>query len=258
MNTLAKPPSTPRGASAITPQDSTIIAEINTLTGELAVAMKASVGLALRIGLRLIVLHREVGPANFTDALDSITPRVPRATAYRWVNAASLVIAKHQDICDHDGTYEPEELDIPASGSAEWKALEAALTTYAQGTSLRRLLLGSAATSDESRQDTLISAAEAGDPHAEAMLDKVAAGQLTLVQAIRAQAGAAATKDKQRTDPIYLDLDGATGQPRGLFPRCLITLSNTFDHWEEFDESARNQARSAWKALVAKLPKELR
>jgi hypothetical protein len=241
---------------------SPMLREIDALTDELVISLRTSVDLALRIGLRLLHLYRETGeneaPGGFKAALESMDKRVNRSTAYRWLNAATATIARHQEITAADGSFDPDEVTLPAPGTREWLALEKALTKAAQGTSLRRLLIGSAATGDESRMDELITRSEAGDPHAEAMLDKVAKGELTLVQAIRAAAGAKATKNKERRDPVYLDIDGATGQPIGLFPKCLVTLSNTFAHWEELDESARAEARKAWKALVSKLPDDLR
>jgi hypothetical protein len=105
--------------------------------------------------------------------------------------------------------------------------------------------------------DSLITASESGDPNADAILDRVAKGELTLVQAIRALGGSI-TKDKERHDPVYLDIDGATGRLTGLFPKCVITLNNTFARWSELDESARAEAKKAWKALAANLPKDLR
>jgi hypothetical protein len=257
MNTTIQKPARESAANV-----SPIIREIDALTDELVISLRTSVDLALRIGLRLLHLHRETGendaPGGFRAALDHLDSRVPRSTAYRWINAATAVIARDQNILGTDGTFDPAEIALPNPGSKEWTAIEKSLSAHAAGTSMRRLIIGSAATGDESRMDELITRTEAGDPHAEAMLEKVAKGELTLVQAIRAAAGAAATKNKERKDPVYLDLDGATGQPIGLFPRCLVTLSNTFAHWEDIDESARAEARKAWKALVSKLPDDLR
>jgi hypothetical protein len=209
---------------------------------------------ALRIGLRLLTLYQN-GTDSFGAVLDKLgSLQIPRSTAQRWMNAAAAVLMKAQG----SGT---DDLVIPAwdQADATWLAAEKLMETTAQTTSIRRLLLGPASTgSDETRLDELIDRTEAGDRHAEAMLDKVAAGHLTLVQAIRAASGAAATKDKARKDPVYLDIDGMTGQPTGLFPRCLITLSNTFARWEEIDETARQAAKASWKALVANLPRDLR
>lgn len=238
-----------------------ILREIDSLSTQMIGAMRTSIDCALRIGLRLLVIHREAGAADggFSAALESLSAKaIPRSTAYRWINAASNCLARQQNIANDKGHYDAGELTIPTPGTPQWVEAEAALSTIAAGTSMRRLLIGSATVSDESRMDALITAAESGDHIADEILEKVAAGSLTLVQAIRAHGGASPTRSKERTDPVYLDIDGATGQPRGLFPRCLITLKNTFERWDHYDESARAEARKAWKALVSQLPKELR
>ncbi len=236
--------------------------EIDELCAEVELSMRTSIATALRIGLRLLYLHRQTGeddaPGGFRAALERMQDRVPRSTAYRWLNASAAVIAKAQDIVLSDGSFDPSEIKLPEPATPAWLKIEKALTESTKGMSLRRLLIGSSATSDESRMESLIAAAEAGDPHATAMLDAVAAGKLTLVQAIRAAAGAAATKDKERHDPIYLDIDGTTGRLKGLFPKCVITLANTFARWDDLDEAARTEAKKAWKALVISIPKELR
>lgn len=258
---LASSSPTSRGIAAKPSQDSPVIQEIDDLTDQLTTSMRASVDLALRIGFRLLHLYRTTdpdAPGGFSGALARITDRVARPTAYRWMNAASNVLANHQCICAPDGSFAPDDLSLPEPGTTQWTKVEKVLSDHAKGTSLRRLLIGSSATGDESRLDELITRTEAGDHHATAMLDKVAAGELTLVQAIRAASGAAATKNKERHDPIYLDIDGTTGQLKGLFPRCVITLSNTFARWDDLDEAARTEARKVWKTLAIHIPKELR
>lgn len=241
---------------------SPMLREVDDLCTELVTTMQRSVALALQVGMRLLSLHQATGesdaPGGFRAALERVADRVPRSTAYRWINAATKSIATHQNLCDDRGNFDPAEITLPDPGTPAWKSLESAILIQAQGVSLRRLSFGSAAISEDSRLDALITASESGDPLADEILEKIAAGQLTLVQAIRAHAGALSTKEKVRKDPIYLDLDGGNGQLTGLFPRCLITLSNTFDHWSDIDESARSAAKAAWKALVSKLPKDLR
>lgn len=235
-----------------------MIQDILNMAGSAREHLRNSCRLSLMIGLRLLVIHKTVGdndlPGGFRAAVDALYGNhIPRSTAYRWFNAAAAVLARHQGI---------EEGEAPAlptdPGTAEWAETEAILEAAAAGMSIRRLTIGAPAAGDEARLDALIQRTEAGDPHAEEMLDKVAKGELTLVQAIRAQAGATATKEKARKDPVYLDLSGTTGEPIGLFPKCLITLANTFDRWDRLDEDARRAAKSAWKATIAKLPKELR
>ena len=258
MKTAAKPAPAPAAPSA--PLSTFRMDEITSLACELRVAMQDSCRIALLMGLRLAALHRETNgsnaPGGFKAALDKLEfIQVPRSTAYRWLNAAVCVLARAEGIED-----QPERLAIPLWDPADagWREAEATLTAAANGMSIRRLMLGSAATGDESRMDTLLTAAESGDRAADEMLEKVSAGQLTLVQAIRAAAGQKATKEKSRHDPVYLDIDGRTGQPVGLFPKCLVTLGNTFARWDSLDESARVAARQSWKALVSQLPKDLR
>lgn len=235
-----------------------MIQEIIDLAAETKNTLRYSCFLALKMGLRLLVIHRHAGdnkiPGGFCAAVDTLHEyHIPRSTCYRWLNAAAAVLARAQ------GLEDAALLNLPETpGTLPWGAAEKQLEVAAQGMSIRRLLIGNPGTGDESRMDTLIERTEAGDPHAEEMLDKVSRGELTLVQAIRAQGGATATKEKARKDPTYLDLDGRTGQPVGLFPRCLITLANTFDRWDRLDHEARLAAKSAWKATIAKLPKELR
>lgn len=234
------------------------IAELETLVDDVHQHLRKGCYGALRIGLRLIHLHSQAAlldaPGGFRAALKAIQGKgIAPSTAYRWINAASGAVMRIQHIED------AALIELPAPGSNAWEKLEAALEKSTHGLSLRRLTIGSASSqSDECRLDNLISAEEQGDTHATEFLDKIASGEMTLVQAIRAQAGAQATKGKSRKDPVYLDLDGKTGQPVGLFPRCILTMANTFARWDQLDENARHKAKSAWKALVSNLPSELR
>lgn len=240
--------------------DSDQIAEILELADEIASHLRRSCGGALRIGLRLIALQRATGdsdsPGGFRAAIAALrtlqSHPIAESTAYRWINAAAAVL------CREHGTTDISDVFMPPPGSQPWLDLEAILHRAAQGMSLRRLLVGPAATGEESRFDSLITAAEAGDAAAEEMLDRVARGEITLVQAIRAAGGASTTRDKTRNDPVYLDIDGRTGHPIGLVPKCLVTLSNAFARWDTLDETARREMRASWKALVGNLPKELR
>lgn len=260
MNSTIKKAQPPKEAGKPA-ADPAQIKQLDQLCQELKAGMATTVDRALRIGLHLIILHRESGGeiGGFKAAIERIEHhKIARSTAYRWINATGRFLARHQGIADENGDFDEEDLKLPALGTVGFTAMEKHIANYAGTTSLRRLMLGSAAKSEESRMDCLIDAAEQGDPIADAILEKVAAGELTLVQAIRARAGAAATKNKERKDPVYLDIDGTTGEPRGLFVKSLITLSNTFDHWNELDETARHKAKGAWKALIGKLPKELK
>ena len=260
MTTIIQKPAS-RDAGKASAELSPQLRELDQLVTELKDGMTTAVDRALRIGLRLIILHRESGgtEGGFKAALERIEGHdIARSTAYRWINAAGRFLARHQGIADEHGSFDQDDLQLPKPGSKEFTAIEKAIGTYAAKTSLRRLMLGSAATGEESRLDSLIDASEQGDPHAEAVLEKIASGELTLVQAIRAKAGASATKNKERHDPVYLDIDGETGRPCGLFIKSLITLKNTFERWPDLNETARREAKSAWKELVTQLPTELR
>ncbi len=234
------------------------IGEILDLIDEVTTHIRRSCYGALRIGLRLIALHRATGesdaPGGFRAALTAIEGKaVSAGTAYRWMNATSMILCQTFDETDI------AEVFIPEIGTEEWINLEAVLQKAGDGMSLRRLALGfQNPQSDIARLDRLTSTAEEGDPAADAMLKKVLAGELTLAQAIRGAAGAAVTKGKHRRDPVYLDIDSTTGQPTGLVPKCLVTLGNAFSTWGNLDPTARQSIRESWKALVAKLPKELR
>lgn len=234
------------------------IAELQQLAGEVGGHIRQGCFGALRIGIRLMHLHNTTkdsdAPGGFRAALTALDGcDIPKSTAYRWINAASAALMRLQEIND------PALIELPKPGTGAWKNLEHELERETSGMSLRRLLIGSAApSSDEARLDTLITASESGDPHADAFLEKISKGEMTLVQAIRAQAGAVATKDKARKDPVYLDIDGTNGQPVGLVPKCLITLARAFDLWPQLDETARKSVKQSWKALIANLPADLR
>jgi hypothetical protein len=124
--------------------------------------------------------------------------------------------------------------------------------------SLRRLVIGcSASNSEDQRQDELITRAEAGDITAEEALERIASGELTLVQAMRAAAGALATKDKNRKDPVYLDFDAETKRATGLLPKALITLQNGFKAWDSYSTAARRALRDEWQATRLAMPDDL-
>jgi hypothetical protein len=185
--------------------------------------------------------------AGFCSALKRIG--IPQRTAYRWMNAAGAVLHRR----DYDLNL------IPEPGTPEWNEWESDLRAASAGMSLRRLMLGMTKEgSDDHRYDELIDHAEQGNVSAEEILERLANGELTLVQAIRAFAGHEATAGKTRADPVYLTIDGSSGEPRGLFFKSITTLGNTFAQWAALDTPAKSAAREAWKALVANLPKELR
>ncbi len=239
-----------------------MILEIAGLCADVQAHVRIATERALRAGVRLLTLYRESGaladsPGGFRAALAAIGDTVPRSTAYRWMNAAGIVLARHQEITNEKDEYDPDELLLPGTDPAAWKQIDQILTEHSKGMSLRRLILGSADTSEDSRFDQLITREEAGDKNATEILELVSAGKLTLVQAIRSLGGKV-NKEKHRTDPVYLDIDGKTGQPTGLFPKCLVTIANTFSRWDKLDEAARREVKASWKEVVSKLPKELR
>lgn len=254
MPTKPKAKATATASSEITDETSPLRTEIISLADEATRTLRTSCRCALLAGLRLLHLYhhcrdREQG---FAGEIEKLSPAIARPTAYRWLNAAARVLVKSQGIAD------PADLIPPRPGTPEFASAETILTQASDGMSLARLTLGAPASGDPERMDSLITQTENGDPHAAAALEKVEAGEWTLVQAIRGAAGAASTKDKNRRDPIYLDLDGATGQPKGLFPKAIITLANTFARWDQIDPAARAAARATWKAMVASLPADLR
>lgn len=260
MTTMLKtPPKSPlakyaKPAAAATLTQSQLT-EISDISNEAITGLRRTCAAALRIGLRLLALYQN-GTDSFGQVLDKLSAlQIPRTTAQRWMNASAAVLMKAQETEDAD------ELVIPPwdAKSRDWKAAETLMETTAATTSIRRLLLGAAnSNSDERRLEELIEREETGDAHAAKALQDVAEGKMTLVQAMRAAAGAAATKGKERNDPVYLSLDGRTGQIRGLFPKSVLTIRNAFARWEQLDEPARKQARSIWMELVANLPRELR
>ena len=253
-----KPALKPAARAASKTAKPLMITELESLADEMHDSLRKSCFCALKVGLRLIHLHNTTAesdePGGFKAALVAIQGKeIVRSTAYRWINAAAAAVMKIQSVKS------PDAILLPEPNSKAWNKLEADLEVSTRGISLRRLTLGSAdSSSDEARLDKLITASEDGDKIAEEYLEKIAAGEMTLVQAIRAQAGAVATKDKTRKDPVYLDIDGTTGQPVGLFPKCLITLSRAFASWDQLDETARKAVKASWKAFIVSVPRDLR
>lgn len=223
-------------------------------------ALRKSCAEALQAGLPLLWLHKQTvsstGHAKYSTGTGFKTAveksGISEATAYRWANAAAAVLAREQKLDT------AEDLDLPVPGSAAWTAAEKILAKAAAGMSLRRLMLGSPGAGEINRLDDLVSRTEHGDPHAAEVLDAVEAGRLTLVQAIRAAAGAAATRGKTRRDPVYLDIDGKTGEPVGLFISSLITINRAFAIWPDLPEPARRKVRETWKEIISHIPPELR
>jgi hypothetical protein len=214
---------------------------------------------ALLAGMRLIWLHQNTSAqgsrndivprgtkSGFEGALEKIG--LPKRTAYRWINAT---YAAAERIGILQGSF-------PEPGTPNWKGLENGLSNVAAGMSLRRLVIGcSAPNSDDQRQDELITRAEAGDLNAEHVLELISAGKLTLVQAMRAAAGALATKGKERKDPVYLDFDVESKTATGLIPKAFITLQNGFKGWDDYSPAAKTALRNEWHATRQAMPDDL-
>ena len=238
--------------------DAVLIKEVKTHAAEASAAIKKSCTHAILAGMRLYVLwmrtkatnRGEHSDAGFAGALEDIG--LDRRTAYRWVNAWAN-LSKRLDMALDKGDVMPEP------GTKEWAALEARAKDECQTMSLRRLMLGSAGEGDENRYDAIVTKAESSEDMTavDEALTKVSCGEWTLVQAIRAIAGQEATKGKERKDPLYLDMDAATGEVRGLLPKAVATLATGFHRWGDLDPTARNKFRAAWRELVAHLPKDL-
>ena len=223
-------------------------------------AMRSGCEHALLAGMRLIVLHEQThstGTRNdlvprgtrlgFESALEKIG--LSKTTAYRWMNAAGAYALQYMGIVAED---------FPAPDAPEWQELELAIREQAGKMSLRRLVIGcNKVNSEDQRQEALIAMAEDGSDIAEAILDKIANGEMTLVQAMRAAAGAIATRDKERRDPQYLTMDGRTGELGGLYVKSLTTLTNAFAKWDDLPAPARAKARTLWLELVSSLPSDL-
>ena len=240
-------------------------------------AMRQGCEHALLAGLRLIWLHADTSVGRGGDkrsiklSHDSLIKGfkgacqkigIPERTAYRWMNATRAACIRATLAFEEDDF----AAEMPVPGTPRWESWENEIRAIARGMSIQRLMLGtSKASTEEHRYDELISAEEEGRTRAADLLAGVAEGKYTLVQAVRAL-GSQETYDKLRAegaekvrrDPIYLAMDGQTGQLGGLFITSLTTLRNTFQHWEETPAPARKAARELWLGVVATLPSDLR
>ena len=231
---------------------------------------------ALLTGIRLIWLHsntvtmggdrtsisvsRETLKKGFDGACQQIG--IPRQTAYRWMDATYKACLRATLIFDGDDI----AAELPQPGTPDWDKWDSNLKKIAQGMSLNRLMLGtSKASTEDHRYDELISADEEGRTRAADLLQGVADGKYTLVQAVRALGSQEAYDrlrleggEKVRKDPVYLSMDGVTGKVGGLFVTSLTTLRNTFQHWDETPAPARKMARDLWLEVVTTLPSDLK
>lgn len=232
---------------------------------------------ALLAGLRLIWLHsntvaprggdtrsinvsRDTLKKGFDGALVEIG--IPRRAAYRWMDATYKAAVRATLIFDGEELAE----SLPQPGTPAWDKWDTELKKIAHGMSLNRLMLGTAqASTEDHRYDELLSADEEGRTRASTLLEGVAAGEYTLVQAVRALGSQEAYdalrndgREKVRKDPVYLKMDGQTGALGGLFVSSLTTLRNTFQHWDDTPATARKAAREMWLSVVTSLPSDLR
>jgi hypothetical protein len=239
-----------------------------------AAALRTGCAEALITGLHLIALHARTNSGHggvrsvhddggFTAALEEIG--IPKPTAYRWINAAAAGLKRACLIMDGEDLIG----ELPELGMPRWESWEKGLREVADGMSLNRLLLGTTKVStDEHRYDELISADEEGRQRASELLQGVADGRYTLVQAVKAL-GSLETYDrlkaeggeKIRKDPVYVAID-EEGKVGGLVMKSLVTLMNAAtsyqDRWDEVPNKAKVEIRTAWLEVQAKLPEEIK
>ncbi|MEO5915608.1 MAG: hypothetical protein ABIS50_15345 [Luteolibacter sp.] len=253
----------PTGSIVSNTIEAQMIKEASAHVRDAEAALRKGCMHALHAGMRLIWLHANTSAGQGGDRKSINVPHgtligfeaalveigLSKTTAYRWMNA-TLVASKKLF------GYETETFPTPDQHS-EWKQLQDGLGEIAKGTSLRRLVIGSGTLGGEDhRQDEIIGRAESGEELAEQILERVAAGQLTWVQAIRALAGAASTKDKDRKDPVYLDFDELTRRPIGLLPKAFTTLKNGLSGWDGYDQDAKDLLLADWKEIQRGMPAE--
>lgn len=243
-------------------------------------ALRKGCGHALIAGLHLIPLHasesigrggdrrsikltRDSLIKGFKGAVEEIG--LTERTAYRWMNAAFAGCVRARLLPD-DADMEEMVAKIPPFRTPIWRGWEKALLEVAEGMSLNRLMLGTyKASTEEHRYDELLRADEEGRERATLLLQGIADGKYTLVQAVRALGSLEAYDtlrsgggEKVRKDPVYLSMDGATGHLDGLFVKSLTTLRNTFVHWEETPAPARKKARELWLDVIDAMPADLK
>ena len=203
-------------------------------------------------GDRRSLSYAEEAKKSFASVLEETG--VPRKSAYRWIGKAQELASVLGILSEDPDAPEP----FPSPGTAEWNRIAAAAERWAQNTSMDRLQVGGTGDDpDEQRLEHLMTQAEAGDPEALRWIDRWRAGEITLARAVCAYGGAEATKGKERKDPVYLDFDLTKKQPVGLIPKAFTTLRNGFEHWESYDEDARQQVLGMWREAMKKAPREL-
>lgn len=249
-----------------------VVAETRQHAGEALAAMRKGCEHALLAGLRLIWLHRETnaqGQRNdlltrdskfgFKSACEEIG--IQERTAYRWMNATGNACLRATLIFEGDDL----QAGMPAPGTPRFESWEKSLKEIAQGMSLNRLMLGRPKNgTDTGRMDELLCGEEEGRTRAIELLEAVDTGKYTLAQAVKALGSQEAYDrlradggEKIRKDPVYLSVDGRTGDIGGLVPRALKTLKNAWEKWDETPEPARKAVRRLWLEVVTTMPADL-
>lgn len=258
--------------------ETVLISEAKTHFQAAQVALRKGCEHALLTGLRLIALHSATSgdghggdrksissvsrghlKKGFEGALEEIG--IPRPTAYRWMDATHKACMRATLVFEDDDI----TIELPEAGTPRWEQWEAELRKVAQGMSLNRLLLGgSKRGTEENRYDALVSAEEVGQAKAAELLQGVAEGRYTLVQAVRALGSIEAYEqlraeggEKVRKDPVYLTYDGESGAIGGLLPKALVTLQNGCKKWSSYTPTEQAALRKFWQAIREELPDEL-
>lgn len=235
-----------------------------------AEALRKGCAEALITGMHLIALHTRSNAGHggvrlagesigFESALTEIG--IPRCTAYRWMNACRNAALRATLLMEEEDITQ----ELPDHGTPRWDTWEKSLREVAAGMSLNRLLLGTAkASTEEHRYDELLSADEEGRAAATELLQGVAEGRYTLVQAVKALGSREAYeklrsegKEKIRKDPVYLDFDPIAKRPVGLIPKAFTTLHNGFQQWDSYDPDARAEMSRQWREVIKTAPREL-
>jgi hypothetical protein len=146
-----------------------------------------------------------------------------------------------------------------------WEHWEAEFRKLADGMSMSRLMVGQEKSSTEDqRYEELLTASEEGRERAVQLLQDVAEGKYTLVQAARALGSLEAYDklraeggEKVRTDPVYLSYDKINKVAVGLIPKAFVTLRNGFTGWEGYEANAKEQIKKMFIEVINDAPLEL-
>jgi len=204
---------------------------------------------ALCAGMALLRMH-ELNPQQLTDNAKSCN--INKATAYRWMCAA-------HNACEY---LEIADFHRIVIGSPQWEQLLEQFRSVAAEFSITRLQIGCAPKGDLMRMEIIQRQAETSPERSiyHQALDKVEAGDWTLVQAVRAL-GAQESSDKiseaKKHTNVLIDIDTDTGATVGIIPSALTRIKAAFAKWTELDESTKTLVRKEWKALLINKPEDL-